>query len=106
MSLPQRWRYGLDQNPGRAKQFYAVIVLATIIGVGIDYLGINPIDALFLTAVINGFVAPPLLVLIMLVSNDRKIMGKRTNSPLTNILGWGAALAMFLAAGFLVLTSL
>jgi NRAMP (natural resistance-associated macrophage protein)-like metal ion transporter len=100
------WRYGLDQNPGRARQFYAVIILATLIGVGIDYLGINPIDALFLTAVINGFVAPPLLVMIMLVANNRKIMGKRTNSRLTNVLVWGAAIAMFLAAGVLVLTSI
>jgi NRAMP (natural resistance-associated macrophage protein)-like metal ion transporter len=100
------WKYGLDQNPGRARQFYAVIILATLIGVGIDYLGINPIDALFLAAVINGFVAPPLLVMIMLVANNRKIMGRRTNSRLTNVLGWGAAIAMFLAAGVLILTSL
>jgi NRAMP (natural resistance-associated macrophage protein)-like metal ion transporter len=100
------WRYGLDRNPGRAKQFYAVIVAATLIGVGIDYLGINPIDALFFTAVINGFVAPPLLVLILLVANNRKIMGKRTNSSLTNVLGWAAAAVMFLAAGVLVLSSL
>jgi NRAMP (natural resistance-associated macrophage protein)-like metal ion transporter len=100
------WKYGLDQNPGRAKQFYAVIAIATLVGVGIDYLGINPIDALFYTAVINGFVAPPLLVMIMLVANNRKIMGKRTNSRLTNILGWGAAAIMVIAAGVLVVTSI
>jgi NRAMP (natural resistance-associated macrophage protein)-like metal ion transporter len=100
------WKYGLDQNPGRAKQFYAVIAVATLVGVGIDYLGINPIDALFFTAVINGFVAPPLLVMIMLVSNNKKIMGKRTNSRLTNVLGWGAAAIMFLAVGVLTLTNL
>jgi NRAMP (natural resistance-associated macrophage protein)-like metal ion transporter len=100
------WTYGLDRNPARAKQFYAVIAVATLVGVGIDYLGINPIDALFFTAVINGFVAPPLLVMIMFVSNNRTIMGKRTNSPVTNILGWGAAAVMFVAAGVLVVTSL
>ena len=100
------WKYGLDQNPGRAKQFYAVIAIATLVGIGIDYLGINPIDALFFTAVINGFVAPPLLVMIMLVANNRKIMGKRRNSRLTNILGWGAAAIMFVAAGVLVITSI
>jgi Mn2+/Fe2+ NRAMP family transporter len=100
------WRYGLDQNPGRAKQFYAVIAIATIVGVAIDYLGINPIDALFFTAVINGFVAPPLLVLIMLVANNRKIMGKRTNGRLANALGWTAAAIMFVAAGILIITSL
>lgn len=100
------WKYGLDENPGRAKQFYAVIVVATLVGVAIDYLGINPIDALFYTAVINGFVAPPLLVLIMLIGNDRRIMGKRTNGRLVNVLGWTAAGAMFVAAGVLVVTSI
>jgi NRAMP (natural resistance-associated macrophage protein)-like metal ion transporter len=100
------WKYGLDRNPARAKQFYAVIAVATLIGVGIDYLGINPIDALFFTAVINGFVAPPLLVMIMLVSNNKKIMGARTNSRLTNVLGWGAAAVMFVAAGVLLVTSI
>jgi NRAMP (natural resistance-associated macrophage protein)-like metal ion transporter len=100
------WKYGLDLNPARAKQFYAVIAVATFVGVGIDYVGINPIDALFYTAVINGFVAPLLLVMIMIVANDKKIMGKRTNGRLTNILGWGAAVVMFLAAGVLAVTSL
>jgi len=100
------WKYGLDRNPAKAKQFYAVIAVATLVGVAIDYLGINPIDALFFTAVINGFVAPPLLVMIMLVSNNKKIMGKRTNSRLTNVLGWGAAVVMFLAAGVLLVASI
>jgi NRAMP (natural resistance-associated macrophage protein)-like metal ion transporter len=100
------WKYGLDRNPAKAKQFYAVIAAATVVGVGIDYLGIDPIDALFFTAVINGFVAPPLLVMIMLVGNNKKIMGKRTNGRLTNALGWGAAAIMFLAAGVLLVTSL
>jgi Mn2+/Fe2+ NRAMP family transporter len=99
------WKYGLDRNPARARQFYAVIIVATILGVAIDYMGINAIDALFFTAVINGFVAPPLLVLIMLIANDRTIMGERTNSRLTNILGWTAAAAMFAAAAALIVTS-
>jgi NRAMP (natural resistance-associated macrophage protein)-like metal ion transporter len=100
------WKYGLDRNPGRAKQFYAVIAAATFVGVGIDYLGINPLDALFFTAVINGFVAPPLLIMIMLIGNNRAIMGKRTNSRLTNVLGWAAAAVMFVAAGVLLLTAI
>jgi NRAMP (natural resistance-associated macrophage protein)-like metal ion transporter len=98
MSEAFGWRYGLDSNPGRARQFYAVIVAATLLGMLINFLGINPIDALFWTAVINGFVAPPLLVLIMLVANNRKIMGKRTNTLPLNILGWLATLLMFAAA--------
>ena len=100
------WKYGLDRNPARAKQFYAVIGIATLVGVGINYLGINPIDALFFTAVINGFVAPPLLVLIMLIANNRKVMGERRNHWATNSLGWLTAAAMFVAAVVLVVTSL
>ena len=100
------WKYGLDRNPARAKQFYTVIGIATLVGVGINYLGINPIDALFFTAVINGFVAPPLLVLIMLIANNRKVMGERRNHWATNSLGWLTAAAMFVAAVVLVVTSL
>ena len=98
------WRYGLDANPGKARQFYAVIVIATLVGMLINFLGINPFDALFWTAVINGFVAPPLLVLIMLVSNSRRIMGERVNSLGLNVMGWLAAAAMFAAALALLFT--
>jgi Mn2+/Fe2+ NRAMP family transporter len=98
------WKYGLDSRPGRAKQFYGVIAAATVVGLGINYIGINPIDALFWTAVINGFVAPPLMVLIMLISNNRKIMGERVNGRGLNALGWIATLLMFAAAIGLVFT--
>lgn len=54
----------------------------------INYLGINPIAALFWTAVINGVLAPPLLVLIMLISNNQNIMGGRVNNRAPNVLGW------------------
>jgi NRAMP (natural resistance-associated macrophage protein)-like metal ion transporter len=92
------WKYGLDTKPNEAKQFYAVIVVSTFIGMLINFIGINPIDALFWTAVINGVLAPPLLVLIMLISNDKKIMGKNSNGRFTNIVGWAAAVIMFAAA--------
>jgi Mn2+/Fe2+ NRAMP family transporter len=98
------WRYGLDEKPGRAKQFYAVIAAATLVGMGINFLGINAIDALFYTAVINGLLAPPLLLLIMLVSNDRKIMGERTNNRWTNAAGWGATAVMSAAAIILLVS--
>jgi NRAMP (natural resistance-associated macrophage protein)-like metal ion transporter len=98
------WRYGLDENPGRAKQFYAVIALGTLVGMVINFVGINPIQALFWTAVINGFLAPPLLVMIMLIANNKQVMGDRTNGAPTNVLGWLATLAMFAAAIALLLT--
>jgi NRAMP (natural resistance-associated macrophage protein)-like metal ion transporter len=92
------WKYGLDTKPWEARQFYAVIALSTLVGIGIDFLGINPIRALFWTAVINGVIAPPLLVLIMLASNNKKVMGRRVNAWFTNAVGWTATAVMFAAA--------
>lgn len=91
------WRYGLGKHPRQAKQFYGVIAAATLVGMLINYAGINPITALFWTAIINGLIAPPLLVLIMLVVNNREVMGDRVNNLGTNAVGWITAIAMFAA---------
>jgi NRAMP (natural resistance-associated macrophage protein)-like metal ion transporter len=98
------WRYGLERKPDQARQFYAVIVIATLLGMALNFTAINPIDALFWTAVLNGFVAPPLLVLIMLIANNRKVMGDKTNHVLTNVLGGATTVVMFAAAIGLALT--
>jgi len=101
------WKRGLDEEPHRARQFYLVIAASMLAGMAINFLGINPIDALFWTAVMNGFLAPPLLVLIMIVANDKKLMGKRVNGRLTNFIGWTTALLMGGAAlGWVALTLL
>jgi NRAMP (natural resistance-associated macrophage protein)-like metal ion transporter len=92
------WKYGLDTKPWEARQFYTVIALSTLVGIGIDFIGINPIRALFWTAVINGIISPPLLVLIMLASNNKKVMGHRVNGWFTNTIGWIATAVMFAAA--------
>jgi NRAMP (natural resistance-associated macrophage protein)-like metal ion transporter len=98
------WRHGLDHKPHKAWAFYAVIVGSTLIGMLINFLNINPVDALFWTAVLNGFLAPPLLLVIMLVANNRGIMGRRVNGLGTNLLGWATTVLMFAAALGLVLT--
>jgi Mn2+/Fe2+ NRAMP family transporter len=92
------WRSGLNEKPRHAKKFYGVIAASTLLGVLIDFAGINPISALFWTAVINGVAAPPLLVVVMLVSNNRRVMGERTNGTATNIIGSLATAVMFVAA--------
>jgi len=97
-------RYGFNQKLRRAKFFYAVIIVSTLVGVLINFIGINPIRALLLAAIINGFLAPPLLVAIMLVANNRHIMGNRVNGRWSNILGWTTTVVMFVAAVALVLT--
>ena len=91
------WKYGLSKKPKQAKHFYMVIAVSTLIGMLINFTGINPIQALFWTSVMNGFLAPPLLVIIMIVSNNKKIMGNKVNGRLANIVGCAAAMIMFAA---------
>jgi NRAMP (natural resistance-associated macrophage protein)-like metal ion transporter len=98
------WRHGLDEKPRRAKLFYGVIAASTVIGMLVNFIGINPITALFWTAVINGFLAPPILVVIMLIANNKAVLGKEVNGRATNIMGWITTIAMFAAAIALVLT--
>ena len=100
------WRSGLNRKLTGAPQFYAVIIAATLVGMAINFLGINPITALVLSAVLNGLIAAPLLILIMLVSNDRSAMGERTNGRLLNSVGWVTAIVMSVAAVGLILTTI
>ena len=79
---------------------------ATVVGVAINFLGINPITALVLSAILNGLIAAPLLVLVMLVSNDRAAMGERTNGRLLNVVGWVTTIVMGVAAIALIVTSM
>ena len=98
------WEYGLDKKPAQARRFYLVMGASTLVALAINFMGINPVKALFWTAVINGFLAPPLLVVIMLIANNKTVMGKRVNGPALNVLGWLTAALMFAAAVALVLT--
>jgi len=97
-------RYGFNQKARNAKLFYGVIIASTLVGLMINFVGINPIRALFFSAVINGFLAPPLLVVIMLIANNRQVMKDRVNGRWANIFGWTTTLVMFAAAVALVLT--
>jgi NRAMP (natural resistance-associated macrophage protein)-like metal ion transporter len=98
------WKCSLDDKPARAKEFYLVMAACTAVALAIDFAGIPPVKALFWTAVINGFLAPPLLVFIMLIANNRKIMGQRANGLALNVLGWLTTALMFAAALALLVT--
>jgi Mn2+/Fe2+ NRAMP family transporter len=95
------WQYGLDERINNAAAFYSVFVLATVGGVVLDFLHINPIKALYWTAIINGFLAPFLLVGLLLVATDRRVMQGQISSAvtryvviLTTLLMFGAGIAM------------
>ena len=100
------WPEGLDEHWQRARPFYGVVAVATIVGLVIPFSGIKPIDALFFTSVLNGIAAPPLLVVIMLAARNKKVMGRQTIGPVLTSLGWIVTLAMFAALVGLALTSL
>jgi len=96
------WRQGLDKKPKQARAFYTLILLSTGVGVGLDFVGINPVKALYWTAVINGLLAPFLLVAILVVASDKKLMRGQPSSRLgwavvaiTTVAMFAAGVAMF-----------
>jgi NRAMP (natural resistance-associated macrophage protein)-like metal ion transporter len=92
------WRTGLDQKIQGARRFYVVLLLATAAGIALDFARVNPIQALFWTAVINGVLAPFLMVGILVVASDRKLMNGQPSSRLGRVAVALATLLMFLAA--------
>ncbi len=99
------WKQGLYRNLRNAYAFYGVIIISVAIGFAMNFSGLDPIKALIYSAVANGFVAPLVLILIVLISANRKIMGARTNHPFTTALGWIVTVLM-IVSGLAVLISL
>ena len=93
-----RWRRGLDLKPRQARGFYAVVALATALGVALDLTGIDPIRALVWAAVINGVTAVPIMAVMMLVASDRKVLGTFAVHGWLKVLGWLAVATMAAAA--------
>jgi NRAMP (natural resistance-associated macrophage protein)-like metal ion transporter len=98
------WKSSLHAEPKDAKKFYAVIVSFTVVAVLMNFLGFNPMKALVYSGIVQGFSTPPLLLLIMLMTNSRRIMGDRVNAAPMNALGWTTVLAIFAASAGLVIS--
>jgi Mn2+/Fe2+ NRAMP family transporter len=93
------WRYGLYRRFNRAKEFYSVIGVSILAGYALNFLkSLSPVKALLYSAVLNGVFAPPLIVVLILVCNNRKIFDKRCNGSLSNLLGWTTVVLMGAAA--------
>jgi Mn2+/Fe2+ NRAMP family transporter len=82
------WRHGLHAKPRQAKKFYLAITAFTLVAMSLNFLGFNPMRALVWAGIVQGFSTPPLLLLILLMTNDRAVMGERVNSRRLNVLGW------------------
>jgi Mn2+/Fe2+ NRAMP family transporter len=98
-----RWPVGLDRKANEAKAFYAVLALATLIGLALNFTKINPIRALVWSAILNGITAAPVMCFMMLMASNRKVMGKLTLPLYLKVLGWAATLIMALAAAGILL---
>ncbi len=92
------WRAGLDFKPRSARRFYSVLTGAILCGIVLAVFDTNPIRILFFSAVLNGLLAPPLMVLVMMVGGNRKIMGEHVNGFWLRLLGWTATAVMTAAA--------
>lgn len=97
LSEVMRWHEGLDLKFSRAKGFYLIISFSIIVGLAMNFIGVNPIKALYYSAYLNGIIALPLLVAIMVVGNDKRIMGDETHPQWVKIFGWAAVVFMILA---------
>ncbi|MBK9705634.1 MAG: Nramp family divalent metal transporter [Acidobacteria bacterium] len=95
------WRSGINEKPRMAKKFYSVVAFSMFAGMALEYSGVNAIKMLFTAAVVNGLLAPPLLVIIMMISNNPKVMGEHVNGRMLNLLG---ALAILVMGGAAIAT--
>jgi NRAMP (natural resistance-associated macrophage protein)-like metal ion transporter len=99
------WRGSMADKPRSARKFYAVMAVAMALGLVLNYLGFNAVKMLFWSAVINGLLAPPLILLVILLTSSQKVMGKRVNPPLLRYLGWATFGVMTAAAVGMIVTS-
>ncbi len=92
------WEQGLDKKFHEAKAFYLVMAVSLLLGLSLNYVGISPVKALLYTAILYGMTAPVLIAIILHISNNKAVMGKFTNSKISNILGGIAFVVMTVAA--------
>ncbi len=92
------WHGSLNERPRLAGKFYIILAASVAGGLALDFAGISAVRMLFLAAVVNGVLAPPLVVIVTMLSSDAKVMGDRVSTPLLRWLGWITAVVMFVAA--------
>jgi NRAMP (natural resistance-associated macrophage protein)-like metal ion transporter len=100
------WKHGLDNMPWQARGFYGVIAAAVVLGLGIDYSGLDPIKALYWSAVLNGIIAVPMMAALMVVAGSRKKMGDFRAGPVLGTLGWLSTAVMAAATITMLYVSL
>lgn len=96
------WKSGLYRKLKEARGFYGIITLATLVGLLVNFLGVKPFTMLYYAAILNGSIAPFLMIAIVLLAGDKKAMGKYTSSKILSLAGWIITVFMATAAGILL----
>ena len=100
-----RWKNSLELKPAAAKRFYGIIAVATLLGVALCFTPVDPIKALYWSAVINGVISVPIMVVMMLLASRTRVMGRLTISVRLRVLGWGCTIAMAAAVVAMFMTT-
>jgi len=100
------WKHGLHAKVHEAKPFYAAIIIVGLLAIALNFFHLNPMKALVYSGIVQGFSTPFMMLLVMHITNSRKIMGRWRNTRVMNILGWLTTAAMFSAAIGLIITLL
>jgi Mn2+/Fe2+ NRAMP family transporter len=100
------WNHGIHKKPSEAKKFYIAIGVFTLLAMVLNFFGINPMKALVFAGIVQGFSTPFPMLLVMRITNNRKIMGRWVNTRKMNALGWITTTAMFAATIGLIITLL
>jgi Mn2+/Fe2+ NRAMP family transporter len=98
------WEHGLHKKPSEAKAFYLTIAAISVVAMSLNFIGVNPIKALVWAGIVQGFSTPPLMLLMLLMTNRRDIMGERVNGRAVNVLGWLTTIAIFAASAGLIVS--
>jgi NRAMP (natural resistance-associated macrophage protein)-like metal ion transporter len=96
------WKHGLHARPSEAKGFYLLITAVTVIAMSLNFFGFNPMKALVVAGIVQGFSTPPLMLLIMRLTGNRAVMGDAVNGRAISVLGWTTTVAVFAATAGLI----
>ena len=99
------WGGSLERKPRQAAKFYGVMAIAMMVGLALNFARLDAVKMLFYSAVVNGLLAPPLILLVILLTSDPKVMGARVNPPVLRYLGWITFVVMLAAAVGMLVTS-
>ena len=100
------WRGSLSDKPRVGRKFYYVLIASILVGLALDLFRVNAVRALFYAAIVNGVLAPPLVIIVTKLTGDERVMGSLVAPRFVRALGWATAIAMSVAAIAMIVSAL